>query len=714
MVYIGTQTDSVAGHVPAGPSAWGTGHANAAATQSCGFEESGTAGATNVTVTISQLATENGYYMESIAGEPGNDTWPAPDGTGAYTVRLNVSTGQGNVTLEGVHLVRLNSTGVYQETIASVSNLAQASAGTHNITYNTGNAGGTAGDAMSVDDRIGVVWFFANDFAHGSRDIVITPSLDIDTDIASAAAVFNELEGRIQNGASTAQATLDVVDNNVNLTGRVLCHGLSYSFIPPPVDVDLTGRTSSAATTRAQPALLTDLSARTLGSATTRATPQPLVALTGRTPSISSTRGALTQVVGAGAVGLTGRTLAGASQRGFLQPIIGLTGRATSLSAFQAGLAQVVPGGSTNVALTGRTLCHGLTYSFVPPPVFAELTGRTLSVSQTRGVTESLVGLTGRVPAISSTRGFLQPVIGLTGRATSLSAFQAGLTQAVAGGSTNVALTGRTLCHGLTYSTPASSATNVALTGRVVSVSTTRGALTQETLTVDLTGRTTCISWLTPEIAAPAAATVALTGRTLSASTTRALVQPTVEITGRTPSISATQAGLSQSIPGVVTNVALNGRVMGGAYTQAGPLNIAIDVLGRTFSSASTRAAINKTIDFEARSFAGSFSRADFTQVTGLVDVDLTGRILSGSYVPQALLGHPGLVTNLPLFGRIFNGSFSRAPFSAGRSTDVYGLLRGEIVSYEEILGETGRLTPRGEIAGSLVTTSPPTIRPVP
>lgn len=90
---------------------------------------------------------------QSKAGEPGLTSWAAGD----WTVDLNIVVGNSNITLEEVHICRLNSSSVSQASVGSNTGLGiTCTAGVKSVTV-TGSSQSASGSDMFL-----VVWIFTN------------------------------------------------------------------------------------------------------------------------------------------------------------------------------------------------------------------------------------------------------------------------------------------------------------------------------------------------------------------------------------------------------------------------------------------------------------------------------------------------------------------------------------------------------------------------
>lgn len=363
------------------------------------------------------------FTVMSATNEPGVATWSA----GTWRARINITDGRDAVLLNSVFVCRLNAAG---ESIATVTNeqgiglsTTQIDGGIYEVSWDVPEI------SAATTNRVGVAFGFIT-AAGTPRTIGITPDQYIVTPIGT---------------------------NDQDLTGRTLCHGMYYSEGEEQgfIDVNLTGRTLGAATTRADAETVdnnvyNELTGRTLChglyyTSSVEANPATNVALTGRTLGRTYTRGS------------------------------------TSLP-------------SSDVDLTGRTLCHGLYYSVEPEDIDAvDLTGRTACVSWWGGTAASEIGvsnreLTGRTMSTVFFQADGRILNELSARTLCVPTFQGDLNQV--GLATNISLEGRTLSLSLMRGvlTQPGMATNVELTGRTFSPVFMRGNLTLQERAPDVYG----------------------------------------------------------------------------------------------------------------------------------------------------------------------------------------------------------------------------------
>lgn len=174
MAVILVQTDTVA---PCGTILACTSPADGLATvpQARQAEEDGSAGSGELSVTINKADIQAGVMFESPA--VGQTTWQA----GTYTVRLNVTTAVANLDLIEVHVCRVNSGCVSQETVGSSVGLA-ISMGTTGV-KNVDVIGSE--QSASATDRIYIVFIFQA-VNHVNCTFGFTPDQNIDTPIEEA------------------------------------------------------------------------------------------------------------------------------------------------------------------------------------------------------------------------------------------------------------------------------------------------------------------------------------------------------------------------------------------------------------------------------------------------------------------------------------------------------------------------------------------------
>ena len=154
--------------------------------------EGGTAGTTEILPALANLETTVVAYND-ISDAIGVTSWDS----GTYTWRLNITTTSATVTLEEVHVCRLNSSLVSQESLGSSTGLGQ-SLGSSGVI--SGNVTGSAATA-SASDVVAFIYVFSNSHSHGGDDPVgITPNQVLNTPIVAATPVtVNFRRGRNGN-----------------------------------------------------------------------------------------------------------------------------------------------------------------------------------------------------------------------------------------------------------------------------------------------------------------------------------------------------------------------------------------------------------------------------------------------------------------------------------------------------------------------------------
>ena len=138
-------------------------------------EVGGTAGSTPVTVTLVKNAmTNNKIQFECIVGTGKN--W----GAGNWTIRLNITTANSNITWTGTFICRINSSCVSQETIGSLTGQT-TSLGTTGVKTHT-----VSGSAVTpgAGDKVMVILRFTNSDNMNSQAFGYTPNQNIDAPFA--------------------------------------------------------------------------------------------------------------------------------------------------------------------------------------------------------------------------------------------------------------------------------------------------------------------------------------------------------------------------------------------------------------------------------------------------------------------------------------------------------------------------------------------------
>jgi len=142
------------------------------------ISSSGTPGSAEVNVEIAANSTQTVIAFESPAGEPNVLNWTA----GAWTVELNVTSPKNKTVWKQLHICRINSAGVIQETLvrAMGANVNIDSGGIVSHTLTT-----TSATTALATDRIYVVLVLQNKHSSFSRVIGITPSVTITSPLAT-------------------------------------------------------------------------------------------------------------------------------------------------------------------------------------------------------------------------------------------------------------------------------------------------------------------------------------------------------------------------------------------------------------------------------------------------------------------------------------------------------------------------------------------------
>jgi hypothetical protein len=167
-----TQTDSAATH---GQSVACSGAAlTADVGNSIAAPDGGTAGVGTRTITVGIGATEAAIFMES--GPIVVQIWPA----GVWSVPLDITAGNADISLDEVYVCRVNSAGVSQATIASRTGISRALTSTGVITVDLFQEND---ETASATDRVYIVFVLTNADAGATQAITITPGQTILTPI---------------------------------------------------------------------------------------------------------------------------------------------------------------------------------------------------------------------------------------------------------------------------------------------------------------------------------------------------------------------------------------------------------------------------------------------------------------------------------------------------------------------------------------------------
>lgn len=138
----------------------------------------GTPGSSEQLCTVAGSTTEAAFFLESEA--IGLTRWEA----GVWFGRLNITSGNANVTLEEVHACRVNSSGVSQGSIWQLTGLGTSLASPKVIrTRIVGSE-----QVASATDRVYIVFVFTNSDG-APQDVGITPDQEIITPIVDRRVV---------------------------------------------------------------------------------------------------------------------------------------------------------------------------------------------------------------------------------------------------------------------------------------------------------------------------------------------------------------------------------------------------------------------------------------------------------------------------------------------------------------------------------------------
>lgn len=147
---------------------------NTGDTESNQADVGGSAGSTPRTVTADGSAADlNAIWME-LGNAVDIDAYDG--GAGNWTIRINITTSNHQISLDEIHICRVNSGYVNQETLGSLTGIGEnwGSTGTMVHTVNQGS-----GTTITAGDKIIII--FAIDNANAmTQDFAYTPSVIID------------------------------------------------------------------------------------------------------------------------------------------------------------------------------------------------------------------------------------------------------------------------------------------------------------------------------------------------------------------------------------------------------------------------------------------------------------------------------------------------------------------------------------------------------
>lgn len=119
-------------------------------------------------------------HFESASGQPGETSWPS----GTVTVRINITTGNLNVSIEEVYVCQVDSTGENKATWGNLDTLGTiCSAGVK--TFNVGVS------ALSplVTDQIYITVGIQRILGHGNQQFTVTMNQEFDTPLPALPTV---------------------------------------------------------------------------------------------------------------------------------------------------------------------------------------------------------------------------------------------------------------------------------------------------------------------------------------------------------------------------------------------------------------------------------------------------------------------------------------------------------------------------------------------
>jgi hypothetical protein len=137
-------------------------------------------------ITVPQTETSRSALL-FVSTAIGETTWAS----GTHTVRLNVTTAaaSNDLTLEEIHVCRVNASCSNVESLGSLTAINQAMDSTGVKTHNvTGVSASSANPSTPTTDKLAYVLVFSNAHMHAARGITYTPDQTINTPIVSTAA----------------------------------------------------------------------------------------------------------------------------------------------------------------------------------------------------------------------------------------------------------------------------------------------------------------------------------------------------------------------------------------------------------------------------------------------------------------------------------------------------------------------------------------------
>jgi len=164
----------------------------------------GSAGSSEVSLTTGS-AESNSIVFQFVSGELGSDSWES----GTWTVNVNCTTSNEDVTLQSIYICRVNSSCTSQETIGSLTSIGQSwiatGTKTHEFTC-------SASSGASTTDHAVIILAFDSE-GHGGKSFGITPSLTIATPVESGPTIKTVTDDGAGTDAPAIGASIPVSDS---------------------------------------------------------------------------------------------------------------------------------------------------------------------------------------------------------------------------------------------------------------------------------------------------------------------------------------------------------------------------------------------------------------------------------------------------------------------------------------------------------------------
>ena len=175
MVIILTETDTSSDDVFNSTDGCGLGAVTNSVTSSKEATNGGTAGVTAISITLDAVqANIDTIEFESAAGEPNSTSWES----GTWTIRIEITTANMNITGWGAKACRRNSAGVPQEGLGSVAGVGDFAT----VGVKTATITGSASVGAAATDQIGIMVTPTNNTAK-TQAFAYKPSQNIDTPV---------------------------------------------------------------------------------------------------------------------------------------------------------------------------------------------------------------------------------------------------------------------------------------------------------------------------------------------------------------------------------------------------------------------------------------------------------------------------------------------------------------------------------------------------